>query len=1184
MESGGLAQLLRQEPFYMGQILRVRRFQGTDAEICPIGLLLKNIPRLEGGSLSIILGTLGYTNPYASFLGALGQAFPLKPGEPEDAILVSPYSPVREEFWQLVCILEALDEARRCLVLCPDEARAKLATRRLRSILRRADIEYALQLVEITTRASFGEFNDSVPMVAVLTPEMLAHLLHSPALLQVREAVLSALGRVILPCLESWQPALATHVAFLMRELQLACVLQGSHPALAATSARVGGIEEFTSTLWGRPIESRSFVEADSVESVPVQLINYSGALVRDPASSTRWVRQDPVAVAEDLLGWLVGKFPGRLAGGYDLHYLIDASGSMTDRIDAVKGVVARDFRNRVDAGISSPDDRVRLSAFDTQTELVYEGSIEPSMIREFEAVLDGVQATGGTDIPTALGASLHSAIESTAAQVDIAVFSDGESPISADAQLTLLELVRRARSRGQAVRILYVALDMDPPVPMRNLIEALGGRILTQSTDDLRQVERIGIEEVGATTVVLLSGESGLPEDIIQKYQTGKRRLVYTRDIASLDVKPEEVFAVVVSGRFPEVGEIRDCVRHWGRGELPVFLLTPAEASAQLLVNDYPIGQNLVRRLLIWDRNTAASTQRLAAALGNGSIDAMHFRYLLYGAPAFKALLDDILGSEAPSGRGEQPPLAPSEIPPEFELDRKGGRWVVSPIAKETPDEIPAAQVMTVFSENVVVLEGKGISVLRDADAAPLSYHPGAVFDTVSQSAEIRRVLPDKIELCGRSVHLTVPIVLNPRVEKLRPDVWSQYLVRTQHLGDVSHGEVQFDTEIAGVRRYPHANLDDTYDDEMMEAATQIQFRTYAAQWTPTDASPEIVVGLANLLRLCSTLLYPAPEQKVFIFPDTEKESILLVDLVKGGNGASAPFHQESDLLAELIALGGRIALECPCEQGLAGVRPSAALQTQDTGCPRCTRVVGPVILDSGRDRFADVHKQQLLAWLERQDFLPDSAHVHLEEKYKGINDSLRISGPDRGSRRGVIRLVRQVLSDRLGLDISDTLLGSFAWLDGESEYAGLYESGPNRLSIKKDLKEWVALDVMAHEVFHNLQYKLEGLFDHGAIGKEGHTHPPFDGKLFIEGSAMWAESHAVDFFALRSSLNAANLRVEKDEYAHGFQLMKYIEENHGGVSAVLKFLRTGDISQVTDGKYGDLASLYADLGIVTP
>ena len=285
------------------------------------------------------------------------------------------------------------------------------------------------------------------------------------------------------------------------------------------------------------------------------------------------------------------------------------------------------------------------------------------------------------------------------------------------------------------------------------------------------------------------------------------------------------------------------------------------------------------------------------------------------------------------------------------------------------------------------------------------------------------------------------------------------------------------------------------------------------------------------------------------------------------------------------MLAIGGRILLDCPCEGGLSGTSQSVSARTEDTGCPRCMRVSGPVLVTEdqpGHDLMLGGSKRATLEWLRRQGHLPGTATTHIKEKYEGIDDVSRIMGPDVGTRTGCLQLIRRIVRDRLGLELDNEDVASFDWLDPSSGYAGLYTSGFNTLAILKDLIEWSALDILSHEFFHNLQWKSPGLFDHTSLGKDFEPQHPFEGKIFIEGSAMWAESHVVDALAIRSALTSANLR-QGDEYGEGFQLIKYIEENLGGVPAVLDFLACGDISTVTGGKIRDLEALYAVAGIAT-
>jgi hypothetical protein len=401
------------------------------------------------------------------------------------------------------------------------------------------------------------------------------------------------------------------------------------------------------------------------------------------------------------------------------------------------------------------------------------------------------------------------------------------------------------------------------------------------------------------------------------------------------------------------------------------------------------------------------------------------------------------------------------------------------------------------------------------------------------------------------------------------------------ENWGELGFGDVAIEGTVPGIRVFERGDLDDKCRNEGYSSPKQFSFQTRALCWAPCDADESIVNGLSNLLRLALPSVVHYAEQSLLVVP-TGKE-IWLADLAPGGNGCVDRFVKDRQLLLELLRLGGRIALECPCEGGLAGCSDNAPSPgTNDLGCPRCSRVVGPVLLDGAADRFRNINKRSLLNWLAAHRHLPASGAVHIAEKYQGVQDARRVSGEDVGSRRGCMRIARRILADRLGLRIEDSHVAGFRWLkdDELKKYVGLYLAGDNVVALAKGLREWVALDVTAHEFFHNMQFTVPGLFNLQVLGPSVVPPLPFDGKLFLEGSAMWAESHVVDALAIRSALTSANLR-HGDEYGEGFRVLKYIEERHGGVGVVLRFLSTGDINDATAGKVRDLAALYVEAGL---
>jgi hypothetical protein len=310
-------------------------------------------------------------------------------------------------------------------------------------------------------------------------------------------------------------------------------------------------------------------------------------------------------------------------------------------------------------------------------------------------------------------------------------------------------------------------------------------------------------------------------------------------------------------------------------------------------------------------------------------------------------------------------------------------------------------------------------------------------------------------------------------------------------------------------------------------------------------------------------------------VIPDF-KQGIWMIETAPGGNRSTGIFEMEKDLIQRLLKLAGRLALDCPCEGGFAGCSDGTRPAVVDTGCPRCTRTIGPVIADAdGTDRFSKASKRAVLDWLLAHEMLPSSARDHLEEKYgAGVTDDKRVWLRNYGSRRVFLGLTRKIYADRLGVTIQDGDLPRFEWPDANEEanatWAGVYIPAENLIKIKKGMREWQSLDVFAHELFHALQHHGTAPIHTDLMGE----HIPCDGKLFLEGAAVWAESHFADALAVRTMLDLNNLR-EGDEYGEGFRIMKWLETNHGGIHAVLRFLATGDVVTATGGRYQTLPEL---------
>lgn len=1197
MDPAAFLDQLRRQPFYLGQILRVRTFDPEEGASCGVEKLPQEAAGLSGGSLPGLLSAAGLASLPASLLGGLRQAFPARAdgrvtrgtvSARQDSVLEAAFSFERELFWQLVCLVETLDLGASCLVLCPGQAEGAAAARSLDTLIERTGIRYALRVDLATEPSHLLALKRNPAPIVVLTPWTLRGLLHDRGLGDLRDLLLASLRRVVLPCVDAWSGPLASNSAFLFRQLNVALARRGNSARIAATSSPATNLQSYLSTLVGRTVDPAALVRSDTVPMNGVLLVNYTGGLKRDEGDPKAWVRQDREKVARDLLEWLVGRFPGEPAD--ELHYLLDVSASMEPRLEAVKAAILQDLDGRRTSGMLAPGARLRLTAFDVTATPVFNEEVDgEGTAARFRSALGVLKVGGGTDVAEALGIALALTLSGSARKSRIFLFSDGESFVKSEQRTSLLELARSIEKQGRRFDLDYFVLDAQPLEEIRTLVVALGGRVVARETRELSGTGALDDSyENEKGDVVVLSGPDGLAGDVVQGLQAGRRPIRYTRSLAMLDAElragsvgagSRSVFAVVVSGRFGRIEEILEQVRHLSHGILPVFVLTEAEGAAQTLVEDFPETEDVRRALLAFPRNPFVTRMRLEEALAGGAMGIPELGYLLEGEPKREAFERSLREPQAPH------PAATTDIVlPEW-LDFAPGNTLLVRSVKDGGTAPDAAEYpLDAYTPERVRLDFEGVSGWAETALLALRHHDGAPVEGDSGVAEVAAssLAPPSVSLRRRSRDRYFPVVSNL---ELRP-VSAESKLDDSVLGAFRGGRVVFSGSLSAVRRFPGGNLDDQSSLATIAPARACSFETWGFEWRPGNATGGVLWGLACTARLALVGLLRDPVYGLAVVPSAEG-TIWFVDLAPGGSGVSAALDPvlaaDRDALRHLLALGGRIVLDCPCETGLSGAsKGNVGGSVVDTGCPRCLRPLGPEFEGPAVAADGNVSKRGTLKWLAEAGILPTSARLHIEEKFGGVHDAARIAGEDVGTRTGILKRVRRVLADRLGLVNDPEADARFQWLeDGDAKKClGLYEPGPNVLSVLEGMKEWQSFDVAAHEYFHNLQWTLPGLFSHERLGHQAEPKPPFEGKLFVEGSAMWAESQVADSLALRTALHLHNLR-QGDEYGEGFQLMKLIEERYGGVGAVLSFLRTGDIGLASGGRVKAIGQLFSELGI---
>ncbi len=162
------------------------------------------------------------------------------------------------------------------------------------------------------------------------------------------------------------------------------------------------------------------------------------------------------------LATWVLARPPAGLPGlgpRLDVIFVLDATGSMGDEIDAVKEHL-RSMIARIQAGSPAPRVRFGLVAYrdhgDEFLTRVFDLSEDPARV---EAAVRRLEADGGGDTPEAVAEALHAAIHQIRWDSDRStsrlLFLIGDAAPHQDAGLDFRAQVREARARGITVHAL---------------------------------------------------------------------------------------------------------------------------------------------------------------------------------------------------------------------------------------------------------------------------------------------------------------------------------------------------------------------------------------------------------------------------------------------------------------------------------------------------------------------------------------------------------------------------------------------------------------------------------------------------------------------------------------------------------------------------------------------------------
>lgn len=145
------------------------------------------------------------------------------------------------------------------------------------------------------------------------------------------------------------------------------------------------------------------------------------------------------------------------------------------------------------------------------------------------------------------------------------------------------------------------------------------------------------------------------------------------------------------------------------------------------------------------------------------------------------------------------------------------------------------------------------------------------------------------------------------------------------------------------------------------------------------------------------------------------------------------------------------------------------------------------------------------------------------------------------------------------LYMPLHESFLAAASWMDDGSERAdcaGYYRPATNQVFVRPDYPLSFIREIIIHEFVHNWQFRSEG-FDLDLHLLSPNVQQYFEGKLVIEGHAVWAEQ-MYRLFMRRGPVYTPNDGRPWNEYKAGFLLMESIEKAVGQ-DGLFAWLRKG-------------------------
>lgn len=322
------------------------------------------------------------------------------------------------------------------------------------------------------------------------------------------------------------------------------------------------------------------------------------------------------------------------------------------------------------------------------------------------------------------------------------------------------------------------------------------------------------------------------------------------------------------------------------------------------------------------------------------------------------------------------------------------------------------------------------------------------------------------------------------------------------------------------------------------------------AADRAETPLSLPLAHTLAHALAVALRAVLPITMQpsdtRVLAVPAVDglidAPAVLLFDTVDGGAGlADGILGIVHDLLRDAY----RVLVTCPCQAGCpACTHAGFCVQCGDDGscAPLLDKrgaliYLGRLLGDTGRSVAGRTPEQldavRYVGVTEPNDL------VAVREQVLQFGLSPLLNLPADRAEIAPIRFMTQAEAEQIGAELD-----------------GFYNTVTKEVAVRPNVEEHL-VGVIAHEYAHDWQWRTT---EQGTPN----LHPslvdsaivPYQGRLFVEGFAQWAELRVLDAYGFKQDVDEITFRFY-DEYGEGFQIIKAIEDKQG-IDGIIRLMRS--------------------------